>query len=964
MKKCSTICPLILTISLCFVEIIQANDSEGSNTNTISLAGSWQFTLDPDNKGEKQKFYNTVLQETVQLPGTTDENKKGKKKVVSTARHLNRLYEYTGIAWYQKKVTIPKSWESKRIILFIEMAHWSTRVWVNDQAVPGVQESLSVPHRHDLTDFLSPGEHTITVSVDNSIRFHLGGHSYSDQTQTNWNGMVGRLELQATDMVWLADVQVYPNAEQRMIEVDVTVGNKWDADQKIAVELKVGATQSIESATAKAQKNSQFTWSMKLSPESKLWDDVSPNLHTLEVKLTSSKQTSYFHSVRFGLRDVTVINKRVALNGVPLFLRGNLETCVFPLTGYPSPHIEDWKRIFLAYQEHGLNHVRFHSYTPPKAAFEAADELGIILQTELPFWGLTGVDKEKDAYLRRELDRILDEYGNHASLVLFCMGNELNVRGGDFDVLEKWVKHAQQKNSRHLHTASTSLFKKFRPSNEYHVSTRIRQIYDAGTDWDYTKEIANFYPNGDHPPLISHESGQWCVYPDFREMDQYTGILRAKNFEIFKQSLENNHMGDQAKDFMMASGKLSALLYRQEMEAVYRSPLTAGFQLLGLDDFPGQGTATIGMLNVFREPKGFIEAEEWRRSSNIAVALLRFAKRTWKTSETFTGEAQFIHFHKTTLKDAVAKWSISTEEGKKIAAGSFAPKDVATGELVTLGKIEANLESIKEASRLSVRMTVNEETVNDWNIWAFPEIEEKIGDVLITREWNDAAKKALEKGGKVLLMPKLQAGQGTLPAQFLPPFWSPLFKADQSSTMGLLLDPQHPVFEDFPTDFHTDWQWYDILVTENLSRYQSAKWMWSGFDTYSLVLDKLPSDYRPLVQPIDHFYRNKRLGLLMEGLYGQGKLMICTADLEKDTDRRMAVPQFKQSILNYMNSDQFSPTLAFKDEMFDHWFDFSVDGQNMKIKFVSSQMSHEKFHAESIIDGNLYTYWMNSNDQG
>ncbi|HHE74576.1 MAG TPA: hypothetical protein ENL37_05770, partial [Desulfobacteraceae bacterium] len=690
------------------------------------------------------------------------------------------------------------------------------------------------------------------------------------------------------------------------------------------MEFSVAGKQVREKVTVAAKSQKEFTVDIKLPGDIELWDDFTPALHDLDVKLGVGKKYSDAKSVRFGVREISEVDKRIAINGNGVFLRGTVENCEFPLTGYPSAEVADWKKMYKAFQDYGLNHVRFHSYTPTKAAFIAADEMGIILETELPFWGLTGVNKEMDAYLSRELDRILDEYGNHPSFVMMCMGNELNVRGGDFDVVQGWVEHGQKEDRRHLYTASTSLFKKLRPTDEYLVVTRMRQIHSEGTDWDHWNTLNEYYDGKGIPaPVISHELGQWCTYPDFREIDKYTGVFRAENFNIFKESLEQNHMGDQAADFVLASGKLSALLYRHEMESVYRTRSSGGFQLLQLHDFPGQGTAPIGILNVFRESKGLITGEEFRRSCSDAVALLRFDKRTWKNTETFKGTAEFIHYRKQAINNAKSKWSITTDAGKSIASGVFDPVDVPNAELVSLGDISVDLGEVKKASRLTVSITVNGDVTNDWNIWCYPEVKETAGDVMITRDWNDAAKDALNEGQSVLLMPKLRAGRNTIPAQFLPPFWSPLFKADNSSTMGLLCDPKHPVFADFPTDFHADWQWYDILVTKQFGK--NVGWTWPGFDTYCLVLDGLPADYRPLVQPIDHFYRNKRLGLLLEGRYGKGKLMICCADLEKDTDRRVAAPQLKQSILNYMNSDKFAPTLEFKDEMFKRWFDFTVE---------------------------------------
>ena len=115
---------------------------------------------------------------------------------------------------------------------------------------------------------------------------------------------------------------------------------------------------------------------------------------------------------------------------------------------------------------------------------------------------------------------------------------------------------------------------------------------------DYTESISKF-----DVPVISHEIGQWCVYPNFNEMKKYTGVLKPRNFEIFRETLEENQMLDQANDFLVASGKLQTLCYKEDIESALRTPGFGGFQLLDLHDFPGQGTALIGVLDPFWEEK-------------------------------------------------------------------------------------------------------------------------------------------------------------------------------------------------------------------------------------------------------------------------------------------------------------------------------------------------------------------------
>lgn len=180
-----------------------------------------------------------------------------------------------------------------------------------------------------------------------------------------------------------------------------------------------------------------------------------------------------------------------------------------------------------------MNHVRFHSWCPPEAAFEAGDEVGMYLQAELPMW-IKDVGKYPDRrdFFEKEMYAILDAYGNHPSFILMCNGNE---NEGDFAVLEDLVKKAQKYDNRRLYSASTA--RTHTPSDQYYVSHVTSKgwitVYEGkpSTDWDRCKE------SDIDVPVIAHETGQRCMYPNFEEIKKYTGVVEARNFEVFRERL-------------------------------------------------------------------------------------------------------------------------------------------------------------------------------------------------------------------------------------------------------------------------------------------------------------------------------------------------------------------------------------------------------------------------------------------
>ncbi len=614
--------------------------------------------------------------------------------------------------------------------------------------------------------------------------------------------------------------------------------------------------------------------------------------------------------LRFGLREVGVQGTQITLNGRPIFLRGTLECCIFPLTGYPPTDVESWRRILRICKAHGLNHIRFHSWCPPEAAFLAADELGFYYQVECPVWANQGAaigeGRPVDAWLFQEGWRILDAYGNHPSFLLMAYGNEPAGRFEEY--LAEWVTYWRKRDPRRLYTGGAGW--PMIEENQYH-NTPIPRIQQWGaglasrinakppetmTDYRAFVEQAG-------APVISHEIGQWCVYPNFDEIAKYVGALKPKNFEIFRDFLEANHMGDQAKDFLLASGKLQALCYKEEIESALRTSDFGGFQLLDLHDFPGQGTALVGVLDPFWDEKGYITAEQFRRFCNSTVPLARMQKRYWRTDETFQAEVQLFHFGPTPLVDAALEWRFLGDDGTVWAHGKWLlPGRVEVASQSIVGEIRCALADFPPARKYTLILTLDtggERYENDWDLWVFaPRLELPVTSQTVLASSIDEAMHKLQTEGRVLLL--LDPAQVNTSSQigFSSVFWNTAWTRGQPPhTLGILCNPVHPVFADFPTEYHSNWQWWELI-----------------HGAAAMQIDQLPPALRPLVQPIDTWFEARRLALLFEAQLGAGRLMVCSMDLRTNLNERLVARQFLYSVLRYMEGDAFAPRVAIDKE--------------------------------------------------
>ncbi len=893
---------------------------------TISLKGDWNFKLDPDNLGVKEQWFKQQLPDKAKLPGSLDEQKLGIKNNAKEIGKLTREYKYIGPAWYQKKVTIPENWNGKRIVLFLERAMWETKVYVDGIYIE-TQNSLSVPHVYDLTDSLTPGKHEITICVDNTIKINIGhtlggmrwAHVHSEEAQTCWNGIIGEIDLIATPKVWIDSVQTYPDFEKKVTKVKVTVGNitGGKVDGKINLEDLTDDVSVKNIPFSALGKETVIETDLPFGKSPTIWDEFSPKLHELKVALNSpfiKGGEGDLKTIPFALRDFRANGRHFDLNDRTVYLRGRADSAVFPLTGYPPMTIDEWRRMLNIYKDYGLNHVRFHSWCPPEAAFLAADELGFMFQIEPPLWdghGLVGSIPKRAVFILAEANRIVDTYGNHPSFCLMSMGNELG--NGSDPYLAYLVDYLKKKDPRHLYTATTHPPDKDRKADNYFVGAGTKKGVCRGINpfKDFNSSLADL-----KRPLIAHELGQPAMYPNFKEIPKYTGPLKPRYLDIFKKTLKEHKMLDQAEAFRLASGALLIEIYKENVEAQLRTSSSAGFQLLDIQDYPGHGMATIGILDVFLDSKGLITPKKFREFCSETVPLIRMRGFTWNNDETFKATAEVAHYGKEDLKEPQFIWTIKTKAGKIIQEGKFDKKDVPTGKTTQLGKFEFKLDKIKIPQQLVVEVDVARTSssainlnsnknrgagaprnvANSWKIWVYPSADNGsrttdhgLRDVTISTTWDEKTQKALQNGGKVLLLPDSGTLENVEKSRWHSVFWSyQLFK--QPVTMGILCDPDHPALAEFPTDFHSDWQWHDLLENSE-----------------ALIIDEAPAGFMPIVQFVPDFNNNKKLSAIFEAKVGKGKLIVSTIDLQNNIENRREAKQLLSSLLSYMKSDKFNP---------------------------------------------------------
>lgn len=955
----------------------------GAMAAPIDLSGEWRFALDPQDLGIKSAPDGWRFPDKIRLPGTVTAQGFGESPSFKTAwtgdgwRYPGMFKEwqadenfkfpfflqppkhYVGPAWYRRDIEIPADWKGSRATLHLERVHWQSTAWIDDKEV-GQADSLGTPHEFDLGK-LSPGKHSLTLRIDNRIGdVNVGplSHSVTDHTQGNWNGVVGKIELRRAGDYRINLVRTFPSADGTVkLKVSGTLGAEAGEKPVISVrDVEAGLVEVGHGVPVRKDDGSfELEISAKVAKPVTPWNEFSPNLHRFNVDLEmGDDMPADRKAITFGFREIGHKDGRLSINGTPIFLRGTLECCIFPLTGHPPTDVDSWKRIIRICKAHGLNHIRFHSWCPPEAAFLAADELGFYYQVEVCSWANQGAEigsgRPLDAWLEAESKRILDAYGNHPSFLMMAYGNE--PAGGNHPKwLQDWVARRKAEDPRRFYTTASGW--PMKAGSDYHSSPDPRiQAWGGGmksiinreaprTDFDWS----DFVKKHSDAPVVSHEIGQWCVYPNFREIGKYTGYFKARNFEIFREAAKRSGLLNQADDFLKASGKLQVLAYKHDIEAALRTPGFGGFQLLDLHDFPGQGTALVGVLDAFWDEKGYITPAEYKRFCGPIVPLARMKKMVFTNAETLEADLEIAQFGPDNLKGVRPTWTLADSKARVLKSGSLPTRDLPTGGLHPLGAIRVPLDGIKAPAKLVLTVGAEQQSFsNSWEVFVYPELapEPYPEGFTVTRKFDDAVK-SLENGGKVVWMPAASEIRDDparpLVAGFSPVFWNTAWTGWQPPhTLGVLCDPAHPALSRFPTDFHSNWQWWELQ--------HGAR---------PFILTEFP-EIKPVVQLIDDWFTSRRLGYVFEARVGKGKLLACGIDLESDLAQRPVARQFRASLLTYVKGDSFDPKATLDIKQLGTLLRPVSEISKLGAKATASS-AEKDFEASAVLDGNTDSLW-------
>lgn len=899
----------------------------------MALDGTWQFRLDPNDAGLAEKWYqrSTLFTDMVQVPGCWQGQGFGNDSLDEVwdfqlkTRILRATYKGTG--WYAKRFEVSQLWHNKRIFLNFGGAHPSATVWLNGTML-GENTLPFVPFGFEVTDLVRFGAtNSVVVRVHEQNRVFGLAFNF----QGNWSGLYRGVDLVATGENSLDLVSVYPDLDRQRLGIRVGVGGTMTPQSPLSLEVSAtpwprggrSFTQAFEVAAADAE----FAMVVD-SPRH--WSPDSPNLYSVEVVLKRGETTLDAVSERVGFVKLSTEGEHFLINGEPYFMRGTGDFALCPETGCPDTDRDRWRRKLTTLRAYGYNYVRCQSYLYPPEYFDIADEVGLLIQSEMGILGAWGGVSQYHTYqwpkptpdncptLKRQWDLSVSRDVNHPSANIYCMSNESGA-GTEFGQLA-WQCYAKTKA----------------------IKPTAAVIWtDGGYNPDLPADFINSEAKGegnfvmpplDHmeKPLIQHEYRWWSSYPDIRLMPRYDGAVRPYAAQIALEAAQRQGQRTLLEEFAKSSNHLQFIEAKGKMEM--RRGDHVG--LAGICHFNAMdcNPSPQGILNEFYEQK-VADAATWRQTNGDTVILgnLGFDERVWGPTETRVCRLRISDFSHPPFQAPTLDWNLETTDHKNLASGVVRWKHEPF-KVCDAGEIRVPTPSVSQptAARLVARLREGDRTVtNEWSIWLFPNEEIQQSGLflyerpqhswlkslhgfpttsassltadrtsLILTEYLDAALIThIQNGGNAILVGTEKIVRAHPVSHFAsnnyfftPPANYPPYSDGQNGAVII----SHPVIDGFIHHGFADLNFYRLI--------QDAPPIdLSGFQL---------NDHDPIIRVIHRFPVCYPLAYLLERQIGKGRLMICALEFdEKWPEARYLL----NSLISYLQGTNKAPCFELND---------------------------------------------------
>ncbi len=841
------------------------------------LRGGWRFRLDPAERGVAERWFADpgALGEAIDVPGSWQGQGFGGDGTDTvwdfnlSARTLRATY--TGTGWYGRVVTVPAAWEGQRIWIHFGGVHPSAEVWLDGVRL-GEHGLPFVPFGFEITPLVRPGAaHYLAVRVHEADRLY--GFAYN--FQGHWSGLYRDVELTAAGPVRLEGLALYPDAEAGVLTVDAVLNGCTDAPLALRVAVEGGPAAEFPVTGAEGR----YTLEM---PDPRRWSPDAPNLYRVDAALVQGDTVLDAQSERVGFVTLATAGKHILINGDPYYLRGTGDFLSCPETGCPDTDRDRWRRKLQTLRDYGYNYVRCQSYVYGPEYYDAADEVGLLVQSEMGMLGGWGGNTpwhvyawpppapQYRAHLRAQWHAVVRRDVNHPSALLYCMSNELG--GSTLYPRSAWQCYHETK--------------AIKP-NAFVIWT------DGGLNEDLPGEFVNAEASEDEKtgkPLVQHEYRWWSSFPDVRLADRYGGAIRPYGAELARAAALRHGIAHVLPAAAEMSNRLQFVEAKAKMELCRRDhPRLAGichFDAMDANPSPQ------GIMTEFYERK-YADAATWRETNGDTVVLagLNFDDRVLTPGQALRVPLSVSDFSHPPFTAPTLAWQLVAQEAV-LASGElrYAHAPFRTGPA---GEAALTVPAVAAPTAAELRVQLREggrTVTNRWSLWLIPDEQPApaiygapahtwlagwagrpadlgADRVVVTERLDDDLLEFLRNGGRAILA----AGEGLVKPYnpkfgftagqyfFTPPANYPPYEDGHDGT----IIQRHPALGDFPHAGFADLQCFRMMDKAP-----------------AMPLEPLGlNGADPVIRVMHSYPVGRSLGYLVDAAYGAGRLILCALEV-------------------------------------------------------------------------------------
>ncbi|HJN15948.1 MAG TPA: LamG-like jellyroll fold domain-containing protein [Armatimonadota bacterium] len=657
----------------------------------VELDGTWQFRMDPQGVGDWENWSSgsTPFSDTIRVPGSWEAQGFGDPadRPGYGGTPVSMQTAYTGAAWYRRSVTVPTAWKAKRIWLKLGGVSPNADVWCNG-AYLGAHARYFEPFKFDVTDLVQPGApSTVIVRIDNRQRSLPGCFTEI----WSWGGIHRSVVLEATAPTSVRRAVVLPDLDRSRVDLEVELeeGTPLPQGLRLEAEVRFLGEDTADPPARHAMPVASGTFSLGIDvPDVRPWSAESPQLYRLDLRLMQDDRLLDVWSERFGFCKREIRGNDVFINNQQVFIRAYGDDCVYPLDIAPPASKEDYLWRFKQAKDCGFTYVRHHTWIPLPEYFQAADEVGMMLQPELPYGGPI-----------ERLDSVIRNYRNHPSLTTYSMTNE--AYGGS-DALSALYHHAKERDSARFAVDSDG------------SSGPVRETSDLWITFPISEAEG---PCSAVKPVLHHEFLNLPTIPDPQSLPKFTQGIRPVATQKLAAWAKENDFEEETQAAVEASRRLQKLLQKEGIELARRQPELDGYCYWTIADFWEFGQ---GLFDMMWQPKGWTGAE-FSRFNGANALLTELPTRTVWQGDRVEAKWLVSSYGGEDIRSARLEWRL-TAGNEEVAQGTLTDLSAPPAGVTGLGAAMITVPELGRHAKLTLHGVLSwpgGSVENDWEMWSF-----------------------------------------------------------------------------------------------------------------------------------------------------------------------------------------------------------------------------------------------------